>query len=617
MNMCISKNAILLMLSFVGIQIVCAVEWVRYGDGTAEVPREFVDISTNNPLSHVTASLRVSVCGGETMLLCRGRNDGAIPIAGPIMYSPENVITWNRAGWDEPFSPRGMSFDRIVSPGESATWAYEIEELFENKNSPGNSRWIGRTLSLSWWFVTSRSPPIWVAVPNKTGQFSVPNLYPLEWIPAIRPMLVFVYNGTNAAEVEFMLWNGTTKDFAIEKPVAGANRLVASAPAIGYVRELTGQRLEVTNAVIAPRSFARWRVALCEITNQISVADTARIRDAGGDLDIVWKVGDCASSPLRLSFSARPLTFEETEEAFLKAHQGLAHIGADTKLSLSLRLAGIGSNPVVLGTVVNQDAQSFIGNGLGPAILCEPSFRGARASVTYAKTAGGALFVIDPKEEVQFELDPSYMEMRRKYSDRGELVNFFFEYYAQTNGNVWIAFPNRDGKIQKIRAFTEYDLALAPEYLHRKTVNYKTPPLPKESKIVLPLVAPILAFAYTGDTTPELAFVLWNRTDAAINAANPLTPKSRIVASAPAINYTRELAMPGVDAKEMAIAPNTHSDWRLLWKTVLGLIPSDDLARIQAAGGDLDLTWKVGDWESPPLPVRLSKRGVSKPENAK
>ena len=121
---------------------------------------------------------------------------------------------------------------------------------------------------------------------------------------------------------------------------------------------------------------------------------------------------------------------------------------------------------------------------------------------------------------------------------------------------------------------------------------------------------PILAFIYHEKKPYELGFLFLNGTDADIVIEKPLTQASRIVASVPAIKYTRELVLPDAKIEKIAVEAGKVGEWRIPWQTLFELIPEEDVEKIKAAGGDLDLVWKVGEYESAPLPLSLSE-----PEN--
>lgn len=113
----------------------------------------------------------------------------------------------------------------------------------------------------------------------------------------------------------------------------------------------------------------------------------------------------------------------------------------------------------------------------------------------------------------------------------------------------------------------------------------------------------MLAFVLRDEAAPELGFLVANGTQKAV----PLSSNSVIVASAPAIKYTRKLALPKTPIEATAVASGKVAEWRLPWQTVLDLMPKEDLAKIEAAGGDLDLVWKVGEFESLILPLSLGR----------
>jgi hypothetical protein len=80
--------------------------------------------------------------------------------------------------------------------------------------------------------------------------------------------------------------------------------------------------------------------------------------------------------------------------------------------------------------------------------------------------------------------------------------------------------------------------------------------------------------------------------------------------TAPAIGYTNELFIAGQPSESIAIEAGKVGEWRIPWQTIHDLIPAAELATIKAAGGDLDLVWKVGNFQSGPLTISLAE-----PEN--
>lgn len=420
-------------------------------------------------------------------------------------------------------------------------------------------------------------------------------------------------------EIAFLLLNGTDTAITTDNPLTPQSAIIVRAPAINYRRELVLSNAVILKTAVAPGTHGEWRMPWQTVLDLIPPSDLEKIKAAGGDMDLVWKTGDLESAPLPMTFL--PPTQDELDEAFLKKDANVPRIGENTKLSLnSLRLADMETTPVLIGKMRNEETNSVVADGVFRQYnhIESPYDRGySYRFMRYGNVSG--FFQIAARAEELFSIHVAQLirEVREREAGRevpspiGLMINYRWNCVAQRTGNIWMAFPDKAEEISVVHAFDAARYDLPPGILDRGVSP------PRANRPALPLIAPILAFVYNGDKPPELAFFLWNRTDIEIAASNPLTPKSRIIASAPAIKYTREISMPDVKAIERKIAPNTHTDWRLPWKTVIGLIPSDDLAKIKAAGGELDLTWKVGDWESPPLPVLLSKPEVSKPEKAK
>jgi hypothetical protein len=118
----------------------------------------------------------------------------------------------------------------------------------------------------------------------------------------------------------------------------------------------------------------------------------------------------------------------------------------------------------------------------------------------------------------------------------------------------------------------------------------------------------MLAFVLQDGTAPELGLLVVN------GMQRPLKlPAHRvIIASAPGVQYKRELVLPNTTSEATTVDSGKVAEWRLPWQTVLDLIPKEDLAKIEAAGGDLDLVWKVGEFESPILPLSLGRTDEGK-----
>ena len=115
-----------------------------------------------------------------------------------------------------------------------------------------------------------------------------------------------------------------------------------------------------------------------------------------------------------------------------------------------------------------------------------------------------------------------------------------------------------------------------------------------------------LALVFNENQPNEMGFLFFNGTDEDVAVERPLTEASRIVAISPAIDYTRELFLADQTSEMIEIEAGQVGEWRIPWPTIRDLIPEADLATIKESGGDLDLVWKVGDFQSDPLPLSLS-----------
>ena len=119
-----------------------------------------------------------------------------------------------------------------------------------------------------------------------------------------------------------------------------------------------------------------------------------------------------------------------------------------------------------------------------------------------------------------------------------------------------------------------------------------------------------LAFIFHENQSHEIGFLLLNGSDEVVTIDKPLTQSSCIVATAPTIGYTNELHIVGQAPERISVDPGKVGEWRIPWSTIHDLIPADDLTAIKAAGGDLDLVWRVGAYQSDPLPLSLAPPAV-------
>lgn len=121
-----------------------------------------------------------------------------------------------------------------------------------------------------------------------------------------------------------------------------------------------------------------------------------------------------------------------------------------------------------------------------------------------------------------------------------------------------------------------------------------------------PTASAKLAFVFNEDQPNELGFLFFNGSEEAVTIEKPLTEASRIVATSPASDYTRELFLADQATEMIEIEVGEVGEWRIPWPTIRELIHEADLTAIKEGGGDLDLVWKVGDFQSDLLPLSLS-----------
>ncbi len=394
-------------------------------------------------------------------------------------------------------------------------------------------------------------------------------------------------------ELAFLLLNGTEDAIEAVPPLSEGSVLHVTAPGIGYSAAVSLPPSGFEAQTVEPGDCGQWRIPFERILEQIPPETVEAIRAADGALDVVWRAGDLESPPLPLILM--PPTQAERDAAFLAEHADVPRIDEHTDLSLDLRLAGIENEPVLLGRLRNNephavlaDDRFFDHNNL------DSSFRYAPFFTRHEK--GRRLFLLNANETVLMSTQFVSLlhDIRDVLMDEGIGRVFCYEWrcHKRYAGPIWLSIPGTDGKIQIIHTYSEKYLPVS---------EYYRPDLPP--------IAPLLAYVHNPDTPPELTCVLWNRTEEAIQVAD-----SRIIVTAPAVEYRRELPLPTGLSLPTTVAPGEHTDWRVPWQAIRDMIPADDLTRIEAGGGELDLVWQTGDHTSPPLPILLGWKGVEPPE---
>lgn len=113
-----------------------------------------------------------------------------------------------------------------------------------------------------------------------------------------------------------------------------------------------------------------------------------------------------------------------------------------------------------------------------------------------------------------------------------------------------------------------------------------------------------VGFVHHPDSAPDICFLLLNGTNTTVTTTEPLVNDSRLVFTAPSINYSNELYVADVSATNVLIEAGNVAEWRMPWTNVYQRISSSDRALLKVAV-DVDLVWKCGTYVSGPLPVNL------------
>jgi len=414
---------------------------------------------------------------------------------------------------------------------------------------------------------------------------------------AVSNMLAFVFHQNTKGgfpldnvppnELAFLTLNGTDEPQEVAPPLSVESILHVSAPGIGFSAEITLQDSGFEARTIEPGESGQWRIPFERILEQIPAETVEAIRAADGALDLVWKSGEIESPPLPLILL--PPTQAELDAAFLAEHADVPRIDEHTDLSLDFCLAGIENEPVLLGRLRNNEPHAVLWDDQSrksSILRVSPRF-GMSFDLTRSHY-GWRPNIIDAAESIALSISVrKFAEEQRGRRPEIAKVGFVmagrWEFFNKTVNTIWMAIPGINSQFREIHADASW---------------YSIQDQQREGRH--DRIAPLLAYVHTPDTPPELTCVLWNRTEEAINVTS-----TRIVVTAPAIDYRRELSLPtGLDLPA-TVAPGEHTDWRVDWQTIRDMIPADDFTRIKATGGELDLVWQVNGLDSPPLPLLL------------
>jgi len=236
----------------------------------------------------------------KPMLICRLINKGPGNAGVDELFHLDNLFVFVRNGQSRQIGYTAHSPNSIiVKEGDEFVWKVSVQELVE---FAGGGNWMpGQTSRIQWKCANTLSRPLWIAVtdPNSISSSQVHSTND----STAKSILAFVFNENQTNEVGFLFLNGSNETVIVEKPLAQASRIVATAPAIGYTNELfiAGQPSETV--AIEAGKVGEWRIPWQTIHDLIPASDLAAIKAAGGDLDLVWKVGNFQSDPLPISLA--------------------------------------------------------------------------------------------------------------------------------------------------------------------------------------------------------------------------------------------------------------------------------------------------------------------------
>ncbi len=255
--------------------------------------------SANKDLT-ISVSFRVQPHHTIPMLICRMSNKGPGNAAVDELFHLDNSFVFIRNGqrmWIG-YTARSQNIT-IVKEGQQAAWNVSLQQLVE---FAGGGNWMpGQTSRIQWKCANTLSRPLWISVPDQNGIVAPPCHD--QHNTTVSPIVAIVFRESKPHELGFFFLNDTDEDIKLEGPLTQASRIVASNPVIKYTHELYFNENTAEMATVEPGKVGEWRLPWQTVYDLIPESDIADIKAAGGDLDLVWKVGEYASSPLPISLA--------------------------------------------------------------------------------------------------------------------------------------------------------------------------------------------------------------------------------------------------------------------------------------------------------------------------
>ena len=276
----------------------------------------------HGPPESVSFSFRMMIADSTTYFRCVVRNESDRKARVPVMFEGPNTFFYRFTFQDLP--GEGMKPARVsvgprqhieVEPGEKHAWYVNANKLIEYLTR--DSKIPGTMLKIKWMCTYAFSPAMWIAVPEN-GQLNLPEP-PSE---GVKPLLTVFYRKDGPADIGFLMFNGSEKAFDAPAPLSEKSVISVSIPGTDYTRDLKPSKSGTKTTTVGPGETAKWRVSWQRLIDLIPQKDIDRIKEEGGDFDLVWKVGDRASSPLRLHLHI-PAKFDVQKRKkidFLKEH---------------------------------------------------------------------------------------------------------------------------------------------------------------------------------------------------------------------------------------------------------------------------------------------------------
>ncbi len=244
---------------------------------------------------------RVRPEGRYLMLVCRAKSFAEEEVSVHIGYDSRHLHEANRNRYHIDGESMGTSVLRLV-PGRMRVRVRDIEDVLLPWGREDLDYSATGYKLITWRIRHESTQTICLGATDADGNIRSPVVNPNN--PNIEMYLGFVYHPWNKLEVCFLFLNGTDENITLAQPLDRTSHIHVSMPAIDYCHDLFIPGQEAEQVTIEAGKVGEWRLPWQTVIDLIPADELEQIKTAGGDIDMVWRVGEHQSMPLPISLVA-------------------------------------------------------------------------------------------------------------------------------------------------------------------------------------------------------------------------------------------------------------------------------------------------------------------------